>query len=321
MPKIAWFSSYDQDILDFYLEYLPDGYTVESAGAQTPVESMVNMVKDADFIVLHQLELPEEVYRAGTNVKFVQLLSAGYDNINLHLLEELGIPVSNIGGVNAQGVSELTLTLILSLYRRLVQMDVGLRGGKWLKDINTGHSISELAEKTVGIVGLGNIGRMVAKRLSGFDTTLLGYDLMEPSTEEIALGIKRVSLDELLGTSDIVTLHIPLLRGTTSMISSAELAMMKPTAIIINTSRGPIIDEQALINALQNNTIAGAGLDVFATEPIDINNPLIKMDNVVLTPHAAGSTNESWPRRAKFTFGNLERVTNGQAPLSAVKPE
>ena len=177
-----------------------------------------------------------------------------------------------------------------------------------------------MADKLVGILGLGNIGRRVARRVQGFEAEVQYHDAF-PLTqeEEDELAVRYVSLEELFRTSDILTCHTPLTQNTHHIVNAERLALMKPTAVLINTSRGPVVDEQALIHALQEGTIAGAGLDVFEKEPVDTDNPLLTMDNVVVTPHMAGTTWDTWFRRASFAYENMQRVWNGEAPLATVQ--
>ena len=172
----------------------------------------------------------------------------------------------------------------------------------------------------MGVLGMGNIGRRVARRVQGFDARVQYFDAYPlEEDEEKALHVARVSLDELFRTSDILTCHTPLTPDTHHIVSRKRLALMKPTAVLINTSRGPVVDETALIEALEEGRIAGAGLDVFEQEPVDPDNPLLKMDNVVVTPHIAGTTWNTWFRRAAFAYENMQRVWNGEAPLATVQ--
>ena len=321
MRKIAFFSTYNKDVLDLYLQYCPSEFDVSFASPTSSLDEMIHIAERAEAIILHAMSLPNEVYEVAKNTKLIQLLSAGYDNVNFELSRKMNFPIANIGGTNAPGVAEIVLLLILGVYRRIVHMDNAVRNGKWLKDVITGYPIMELAGKTVGIVGLGNIGRTLAKRLQGFDVTMIGYDLLPPTESEKSLNIKRVSKNDLFKESDIISLHIPLLQQTKHFVGVHELSLMNENSILINTSRGPVVDEKALISVLQKNKIAGAGLDVFEEEPINRDNPLLSLDNVVLTPHAAGSTKESWPRRAIFAFENIKRVFNQKEALSLIKNE
>jgi phosphoglycerate dehydrogenase-like enzyme len=251
------------------------------------------MVKDADFTMYSRKKLSEAVFRAASKLKLLQLTSAGYNVVDLPLMAELGIPVATVGGANSQGVAEMAITLMLSLYRRLICLDMGVRRGKWRKALISGFDTFELAEKTVGIVGFGYIGKLVARRLRGFDCNILYYDIVAYPEAEKELDAKRVGLDHLLTESDVVTIHAPL-TDNAGLIGKHELALMKPSAILINTARGRILDEPAFIDAFRDGAIAGGGLDVFQEEPINPDNELLTMGNVVLTPHAAGSTCESW---------------------------
>jgi phosphoglycerate dehydrogenase-like enzyme len=176
--------------------------------------------------------------------------------------------------------------------------------------------IYELEGKTVGLVGLGNIGRQVARRVKAFDAQVIYYDVFRTDPqEERELGVQYVPLETLLATADIVSLHVPLNESTRHMIDAQALGHMKPTAIIINTCRGEVIDEQALIEALQQRRILAAGLDTQAKEPADPNNPLLRLPNVTLTPHSAGPTVDSFRKRFQNGYANIERVARGQPPL------
>ncbi|MBI4307160.1 MAG: lactate dehydrogenase [Chloroflexi bacterium] len=285
---------------------------------ETSESEQLKEVADADFIWVYGGRPSDNVLRAAKKVKLLQLSSAGYDSMNLALLGELGIPVANASGTNAQGVAELAVTLMLAAYRRLIEMDADTRQGHWITPRTIGTDSYELLNKAIGIVGLGHIGGTVARLLQGFDPTLLYYDIVPKPDLERRLKIDRVTLDELLRRSDIVTLHVPLTGRTRHMIGTRELALMKPSAVLINTCRGSVVDESALYDALRDRRIWAVGLDVFEVEPVSLSNPLLKLDNVVVTPHAAGKTAESYPRRARFSFENMQRVLSGKPPLNLV---
>ena len=161
----------------------------------------------------------------------------------------------------------------------------------------------------------------MAKRFKAFETRILYHDIVPAPDVEKELGARSVSLDELLRESDIISIHVPLLRSTRNLIGQRELSLMKPTAVILNTSRGEIVDEAALCAALREKRIAGAGLDVYPHEPISLENPLLKLENVILTPHTAGHTYEGWFRRSRFAWENIQRVASGQNPLSLARLE
>ena len=272
----------------------------------------------ADFLILFPGQIAEEHLRAATRLKLIQLVSVGFDKMDLPLCRELGIPVANNGGANALDVAEHTLGLILAFYRRLIELDANVRANRYFA-IESGATTYTIQNKTVGIIGLGRIGVRVARLLRAFDATVIYHDVREVAPAlEAELGVQRVTLSELLQQADVVTLHTPLDASTRQLISTSELAQMKPTALLVNTCRGPVVDEAALIAALQEKRIAGAALDVLEHEPPTPNNPLLQMPNVLLTPHTAGITVDTWPRRGDFIFANLQRVWAGQPPLGTV---
>lgn len=315
--KIVFFTTLDPELRQVVVDQARPGMNVIAAPTAMPDEEKIKLIKDADFIMLFPGRLSDRVLQAAKKCKLVQLLSAGYDQMNLPLAADLGIPVANNGGANRVAVSEHTMMLILACYRRLMFYANNVKAGRWKPEQDRKIDVFELESKTLGIIGMGNIGRQVAKRARAFDTVLQYYDKYHPltPTEEAVLDIRAVPMQELLRTSDVVTLHVPLTRETRGMIGKAELAMMKPTSIIINTSRGGVIEEAALVEALRSSTIAAAGLDVMGHEPPDLNDPLLKLDNVIITPHTAGPTLESIPKRAANSFENIQRVWNGEPPL------
>ena len=204
--------------------------------------------------------------------------------------------------------------------RTMHQWEKAARQRAWRQGLDL--TLTEVTNKTVGIVGLGRVGQQVAKRLIGFDTNTIYYDIVDvPEDVQLELRATPVEFDELLRESDIVSLHVPLTRRTRGMISDRELALMKTTAYLINACRGPVVDEQALHRALVDGQIAGAGLDVLEQEPTPTDNPLFELENVLITPHLAGTSEETNLRAADFAYGNIARVLAGQAPESVVTPE
>src|SRR5262245_36175118 len=281
-----------------------------------PEEKQIEAVKDADFVLWFSAKMSDRVLRSATKARLVQGLSAGYDSVNLKLLRELNIPCANNGGANSWAVADQAVLAMLTLYRRLPAADKATREGRWREAID-GTSTFEMANKVVGVMGFGNIGQKVARRVQAFDATVQYYDKFPLKPErERELNVRRVSLDELFRTSDIVTCHAPLTNDTRHVVNRARLATMKPAALLINPSRGEVVDEAALCEALRDKRIAGAGLDVFEQEPVDPANPLLKLDNVVVAPHSAGTTWDTWFRRAEFAYANMKRVWAGQPPLA-----
>ena len=319
MPKVIFFTSLVPKIVEQFTQQTPAGYEMQVHSNKLPDTEKITLAQEADFLLLFPSEISDEVLKAAPNVKLIQLVSAGFDRINMALCQELGIPVANNGGTNAIDVAEHTLTLILSFYRRLLEMDSNVRTDNW-KGLDSGVTTYTIHGKTVGIIGLGHIGQQVAQRLSSFGARILFYDPYPPAPAVVqALEATQASLDDLLRQSDIVTLHVPLMDSTHHFIGQRELALMKPNALLVNTCRGPVIDEAALTNTLRERQIFGAALDVLEKEPPAPNNPLLRLENVLFTPHTAGVTFDTWARRAEFIFQNFERVWQGQPPRAIVK--
>ncbi|KAA1283442.1 MAG: lactate dehydrogenase [SAR202 cluster bacterium] len=317
--KVVFLTGLKEALIEEVVSYSPPDYEVVVLDKSSTEEQRINEVRDADFLLCYGQDPSDEVIKSLEKCRLVQLLAAGYDRMNLDLLAELEIPCANNGGANSWAVADQAVLLMLAIYKQLLASDNSTREGRWAEPI-TGQNTFEMADKKVGILGIGNIGRQVAKRVQGFDAKVQYFDLYpldERTAEE--LNVTYVSLEELFSTSDIISCHTPLTNDTKHIVNSNTLSLMKPTAILINTSRGPVVDEEALISALQSGVIAAAGLDVFEKEPVSPDNPLLKMDNVVATPHMAGTTWDTWARRANFGFENMERIRNGEAPQAVVK--
>ena len=316
MPRIVYFTSQNPAVSRILLEYAPADFEIVVHPIDTDDEKKISLVGDADFLLLFPGRLSGAVLKAAKKVKLIQLVSAGFDELDLELCRKLGIQVANNGGTNAQDVAEHTVALILGVYRRLVDLDKFARTNRW-DELEIGLSTHTISGKTVGIIGLGHIGRQVARLLRGFGAYLIYNDVEGAQPElERELRISRLGLVELLQTSDIVTLHVPLTEQTRHLIGRRELSHMKTTALIINTCRGQVIDEQALTSILKENRIMGAGLDVLEEEPPDINHPLLSLENVLITPHVAGVTLDTWRRRSEIIYQNMQRVWEGNDPLS-----
>lgn len=318
MPNVIFFTNLVSELASQVVAPAPEEWEVSVLPHDLLVSEKAGLASDADFLILFPSNLEEAVLRSAQKLKLVQLVSAGFDRMPLALLEELEIPLANNGGTNSIDVAEHTFALILSVYRRLTEMDRSVRNDGW-KDIDSGMTTFTIHGKTVGIVGLGHIGREVAKRLVPFEAQVLYFDPFPADAEvERSLQVERVSLQALLDRSDIVSLHVPLNDQTRHLIGQAELERMKSSAILVNTCRGPVVDEEALIEALRSGGIRAAGLDVLRDEPTDPGNPILQLDNVIFSPHIAGVTYDTWQRRGRFIFDNLQRVWAGEEPLSKV---
>jgi phosphoglycerate dehydrogenase-like enzyme len=269
-----------------------------------------------DYMVCYpNVAMPDAFYRAAPRLKLVQLLSAGYDNVDLEAARRAKVPVCNNGGANATSVAEHSLMLMLAVARKVIWQHGNVSAGRW-RGNGPAPRMYELNGKTLGIVGFGTIGKKTARLAQAFGMRVQYYDIRRLSEEvEDALGVRFRLLRELLKTSDVVSLHVPLNASTRAMIGAEELALMQPLAILINTARGPVVDEEALLKTLSAGRLFGAGLDVFAQEPPPSQHPLLKLDNVVLTAHFAGPTWDNHVARFRNAFDNIERVARGEAPL------
>ena len=284
-------------------------------------DQRTRQLAEADFLMgfLRGMPLGPDDYPQLKKVKLIQVLSAGYDGVDLARLKQSGIPLANNGGANSYAVSEHAILLMLAVYRRLPSLDRLVRSGQW-KSSRTGEEQEhELAGKTVGIIGAGMIGKTIARRLSGFEVNLIYYDPVRLSAEDEAkLKMTYRPLEDLYREADVVSLHAPNNASTRKMINARTLKMMKRDAILINTARGELVDEADLYQALKAGTIWAAGIDAFDREPPDPKNPLFTLPNIVLSPHAAGPTWESWPKRFGNSYANIERVARGEPPLWVV---
>ena len=296
-------------------ELCPAGFELVIVRPDTP--DFAEAMTEAEYLVgFGSRAINDAVYRAAPRLRLFQLLSAGYDNCDIEAARRAGVPICNNGGANATAVAEHAMLLMLAVSRRLVWQHQSVVAGRWRGNAPDQAGLFELRGKTLGIVGLGTIGRKVARLGNAFGTRVLYFDIRRLSeAEEDALDVRFRLLREVLRAADIVSLHVPLLPSTRHMIGAAELALMKPTAFLINTCRGPVVDEAALVAALEEGTIAGAGLDVFDQEPTPPDNPLLRLPNVVLTPHLAGPTADNQHARFRNAFDNCQRVARGERPL------
>ncbi|MBI3246738.1 MAG: lactate dehydrogenase [Deltaproteobacteria bacterium] len=304
------------DILALVQQMKPAGFTLQMLPPSASAEEIAAAIREAEYLLGFPRFLPDEAYTEAQRLQLLQVLSAGYDYVNIAGARKARIPICSNGGANSVAVAEHAVMLMLAVYRKLVMFHQNVVAGRWHQGIPRTVDIFELEGKTVGLVGLGNIGRQVARRVQAFDAQVIYYDVFRMSPqEEGALGVQYAPLDTLLETADVVSLHVPLNDSTRHMIDAQALGRMKPTAIVINTCRGEVIDEHALIDALQNGRILGAGLDTQAKEPPDPNNPLLTLPNVTLTPHSAGPTVDSYRKRFHNGYANIQRVARGQSPL------
>lgn len=256
------------------------------------------------------------VIKAAKKLKLIQQPSVGYNHIDIDACKEFGIPVANTPGANDIGVAEHTIMLALAALKNLPYYNAKTHEGEWLFTEAQRTGIFELNGKTYSLLGMGRTARAVAERLAPFGVKLLYYDIVKLSAvEEKKYGASFASMEEIFKTADVISIHLPLLPETTKIIDAAKLALMKPSAIIINVGRGALVDEEALAQALRDKKIAFAASDVFAEEPPPKNHPYFGLPNMILTCHLAGSTRESGGRIMNMALENLARALKGEKPL------
>jgi D-3-phosphoglycerate dehydrogenase len=300
-----------EHIKDKFLELLKDAeieVVMNPYGRVIKEDEMVELIKDMDGIIVGIDPITKRVIDNASKLKVISKYGVGVDNIDLESAKERNIVVTNTPNANSNAVAELTVGLIISVLRNIPLSDRRVREKKWDRFIGY-----ELYRKTLGVIGTGSIGKRVIKLLRGFDLNILCYDKFPDYEWAEKENVKYVNFDELLKRSDIITIHIPLTEETRHLISERELSLMKKTAVIINTSRGGIINERDLYKFLKEGKIYGAGLDVLEDEPPQ-NSALIELDNVVITSHIGAHTQESIENMAFMAIDNLISVLKGKEP-------
>jgi phosphoglycerate dehydrogenase-like enzyme len=291
---------------------LPPGFVLTHGTARGD-EHLKEIIAEADYAISGQVGVSGEVLRAARKLKLLHKWGVGVDNLDTATARELGIKVARTTGSNAVPVAEFALGLMFSALRYIAFSHAELQKGNWRTGRLPGDTFT-LSGKTVGIVGFGAIGTMLARLLKGFGCTIL-YSKRQPldAAEEAALGAKHATLADLLAQSDVVSLHCPLTPQTANMIDKAAFKTMKKTAILINVARGGIVKESDLIEALRTRQIAGAAMDVFETEPLPPDSPLLGIDNLVVTPHLAAIASDVFAPTVRRMFDNIARVARGEA--------
>lgn len=270
-------------------------------------ETIKLRIKDAEVLVLANTALNSDVIDAAEKLNYISIAFTGYNHIDLEKCKEKGIKVSNAAGYSTNSVAELTFGLITALLRSILPLDAVLREG----GTKTGYRQMDLNGKTLGILGTGDIGSAVAKLGLAYGCKVIAYN-RSVNQELLDKGVEYKSLDEVLKASDIVTLHIPLTDETKNLIDKEKLALMKSSSFLINTAIGPVVDHDALAEALHNGSIAGAGLDRVEMEPpVPIDYPILAAPNTVIVPHVGYATDEAMVRRANITFDNIVKWENG----------
>ena len=305
---------------------LESKFDVEYWEAETrpPKSLVIEKVKEVDgLICLLTEKIDKEVIEAaGPNLWGISQVAVGFDNIDVEAATRKGIYVTNTPGVLTETTADYAFALLMATARRIAEADRYVRAGKW--NVPWGLLMflgQDIWGKTIGIIGMGRIGTAVARRAKGFNMKILYYDIYRNEKAEKELGAKYVDLETLLKESDFVTLHVPLTPQTRHLIDEEKLKLMKKTACLINTSRGPVVDEKALYKALKEGWIWAAGLDVWEKEPTDPNNPLLTLDNVTVSPHIASASYETRLRMAMMAVENMTAILEGRVPPNLVNKE
>jgi len=286
-------------------------------------QELLELVKDADgLLCLLTEKIDKEVYDAGKKLRVVSTMSVGYDHVDVPEATKRGIYVCYTPGVLTDATADFSWTLIMATSRRLVEGDKYVREGKWVipwaPDMLLGYHVYGA---TLGVVGIGRIGQAVIERARGFKMKILYYDVVRRTDLEKQLGIEYCELDDLLKRSDIVTIHIPRTKETIGLINGNNLKLMKPSAVLVNTSRGGIVDEKGLYQALSKGWIFAAGLDVHEKEPTPMDNPLLKLPNIIVAPHIASATHQSRSKMSEVAALNLIKVLKGEEPPALVNQD
>lgn len=317
--KIASFDFATEDVYDIIRRQLPEDFELITLETGT-LEDRIEKARDAEFIIAATGSIPTEAIKAAKNLRMIQQQGVGFDKTDVKLATELGIEVCITPEGTSIGVAEHVILLILAVYKNLVKISNEMLRGKFpMWDYRT--QSYEIFGKTVGFIGFGRIARETAKRLNGFEAKIVFYDnyISMSSEEQEELNVKQLgSLDELLEISDIVSVHVPSNEETRGFINKDFFNKMKKTAIFINTARGDLVNEDDFIDAMKNNVIAGAGIDVYPIEPLPADNPYIKLKNVTLTPHISAGTVDALKTKIDHVCTNINRFIQGEETLHSL---
>ena len=310
-PSFGYFASEPVDYLK------SRGYSVDLVpqGKKISEEELIAVLPEYDAVIVGMEKITEKVLQASKRLKIVAKHGAGFDNIDVRAASSVGIVVTSAPGTNSDAVADLTIGLFLSLARKIPFADRSVKEGRWPRVVGT-----QVNGKVLGIIGLGQIGKRVARRALGFDMKVIAFDLIKDEAFAQEGGIDYLSLEEVLGRSDFLSIHIPLDPSTRGLIGERELRLMKKGAFLVNISRGNIVDEEALYRALTEERIRGAALDVFSSEP-PVGSPLLTLENVILTPHMGAYTVEALRETGMISVRGIVDLFEGRRPEFVVNPE
>jgi D-3-phosphoglycerate dehydrogenase len=278
-------------------------------------ESVTASLENFRIVVVQFTPISRSFIEAATGLRVIGVLRGGTENVDVDFATRRGVTVMNTPGRNARAVAECAMGMILSEVRNIARSHGWLKSGRWSRSFPNRNAIPELCGKTVGLVGYGAVGRLVAGYLEAFGSRILAYD---PFVTGDASPAALVDLEMLMKESDVVSIHARLTDQTHHLVGEQEIAWMKPTAVLVNTARSGLVDEEALVRALSERRIMGAALDVFDTEPLPRDHPLVTLDNVTVTPHIAGSSIDAFLNSPRMMAGHLKRMLQGEAELPIV---
>ena len=306
------------DVLQMVRRRVPPHLNLSVVEQSSSSQERQSAFEKADYVIAYPGDPSAAEVAAAAHLKLFQILSAGHDWLDIDAFRRAGVPVAGNGGVNATTTAEHTVLLMLALLKMLPTHHQSMRGGEWLAMQHTSQ-LRELRGKTVGLIGFGQIGRAVATRVKAFDANVLYHTRSGAIPgSETSSGLSYCGLDDLLRQSEIVSLHAPLTDATRGMIGDKAFATMRPGSWLVNTARGALVDESAMLRALRSGRLAGAALDVFAVEPLAVDSPLRSEPKVILTPHIGGVTLDTWERRLSFALENIHRMETSLPPHARI---
>jgi D-3-phosphoglycerate dehydrogenase len=320
---LAPFSPYAIERLSKNLEIIYESWM--DTRRLVPAEELIDRIQgqDIEIVIIEADFIFREVFERGRKLKLVGACRGNVTHVDMEAATERGVLVVNTPARNATAVAELTVGLMLSLARDIPKAHQMVSSGGWVDPTVCYSSFrgTELAGKTIGIVGFGSIGQQVARRVSAFDASILVYDPYVNHEEIIRVGASPLGLDDLVAQSDFVTLHCPTVPETMGLINAQIISSMKPTAYLVNTAGSTVVDQEAIFQALRKGHIAGAAFDVYETWPVKPGNPLLKLKNVILTPHMGGSTDETIERHSRMIADDIESFLRGERPRNLLNPQ
>lgn len=289
-------------------------FKTEKEGAKS-VKCNGNVVKEAeqaDILIVHITPVNQEAIKHMKNLKVLGVMRGGLDSIDIDCLKEKGVKIVHAPSRSAHAVADFTVGMILSETKNIAKSYHGLMEGKWIKSYANNNNVHDLRTRTIGVLGCGNIGKEVIKRLEAFGSRIIVHDPFIPIEDIAKMGYSAVSKEELLEQSDIITIHLRLSEQTKNYIGREEFDRMKPNCIFVNTARAGLVDQQAMLEALKNQKISGAAVDVFAEEPLPSDNPLVKLDNITMTAHIAGASCDTFENSVNLIYDEIERYLKGE---------